>query len=185
MSDAVDALAALLGTKGSLEWEVLIIGDWPEYSVSQWPKARHAPFAPILPPEDWCERVRADRRNVMDRLRTSGRTSALEAAEARAISVASTVAVHTAGAWADMLGLPMHVQAARSVLLTAALYPVLSDAEFAALWEPYSSVAGYLRPFAQEHFPRRSGGGPTVKSGTDGGFGRAKSGLFARLLGRR
>lgn len=69
----------------------------------------------------------------------------------------------------------MHVQAANSVLWIAALYPELTNAQFARLWQPYASVAGYLADFAREHLPPR----PDVPAPE-----RPKAGLLGKLFGR-
>ena len=109
MTDPVDALVADLVSRSEKEWELLIIADWPTYSISAWPKERHAPFAPALPPESWCRGVRDQREAVFKELRKLGRGAAIDAAEERAKKASTEAAVNAAGKWTDMLGMPMHV----------------------------------------------------------------------------
>lgn len=155
MSDPVDALAADLLGRSEREWELLIIADWPTYSVSGWPKDRHAPFAPALPPEAWCRSVRDQREAVLQELRKRGLGPGIQAAEERAKKASTEAALGAASKWTDMLGMPMHVQAAKSVLWIAALHPDLTNRQFRALWEAYASVAGFLVEFERQHLPPR------------------------------
>jgi hypothetical protein len=173
MPDVVDALVEDLAARSQLEWELLIIGDWPTYSASAWPKNRHQPFAPALPPEPWCRQVRAARDEIFTQLQKAGHGPALKAAEERAKVASTNAAVATAGKWTDFEGMPMHVQAAKSVLWFAALYPTLTNRQFQTLWVAYSSVAPYLGEFAETHLPPR----------TDVPEPKAK-GVFHRLFGR-
>ncbi len=176
MTDAVDALTADLMTRSEREWELLIIADWPIYSVSGWPKDRHAPFAPALPPESWCRGVREQRESVFQELRKRGQGATIQAAEERAKEASTEAALGAATKWTDMLGMPMHVQAAKSVLWIAALYPDLTNRQFRALWEAYASVAGYLADFEREHLPPRpEAEAPATPS----------KGVLGRLFGRR
>ena len=142
MTDPVDALVADLLSRSEKEWELLIIADWPIYSVSGWPMERHAPFAPALPPEEWCRGVRDQREAVFKELRKAGRGAAIDAAEERAKPASSQAAVGAAKYWTDMLGMPMHVQAAKSVLWIVALYPDLTNRSS----EPYGRPTRPLRP---------------------------------------
>jgi hypothetical protein len=153
MPDPFDALVADLRTRSEREWELLIIADWPTYSVSEWPKERHAPFAPALPPDKWCRDVRDMRAAVLKELRKAGRGGAIAAAEKRATEASSRLAIDTAGSWTDMLGLPMHAQAAKSVLWIVALYRELNGRQFVALWAPYSEVATFLIDFENQYLP--------------------------------
>ena len=175
MTDPVDALTADLLTRSEREWELLIIADWPTYSVSGWPKDRHAPFAPALPPESWCRGVREQREAVFQELRKRGLGATVEAAEERAKKASTEAAVGAASKWTDMLGLPMHVQAAKSVLWIVALHPDLTNRQFRALWEAYASVAGFLADFEREHLPPRPEGETAA--------GPSK-GVLGRLFGR-
>lgn len=175
MADAVDALVADLLSRSEKEWELLIIADWPTYSVSRWPKERHAPFAQGLPPESWCRGVRDQREAVFKELRKLGRGAAIDAAEDRAKKASTKAAIDAAGHWTDIDGLPMHVQAAKSVLWIVALYPDLSNRQFRALWEAYASVAAFLRSFEPEHLPPRPDPEPAAAS---------SKGLLGRLFGR-
>lgn len=163
-TDVVQLLAADLRARSQLEWELLIIADWPFYSVSSWPKERHGPFAPGLPPERWCRGVREARAAVFTELRKQSKGAAIEAAEERA-KVASRSCVMDAVVWTDFVGLPMHVQAAKSVLWYAALYPDLTDDQFTKLWSAYSGVAVFIDEFQKAHMPlgRAPVNGPTTK----------------------
>lgn len=174
MTDPFDTLAADLRCRSQKEWELLIIADWPNYSASAWPKVRHAPFAAALPPEKWCQEVRKQRQAVSKELQKAGRATAITDAEGRAMKASTDATIDTAGKWTDMLGLPMYVQAAKSVLWIIALHPQLTTRQFRALWDPYASVAGFLAEFEREHLPERS----------DADLSAAPSkGLLGRLFG--
>jgi hypothetical protein len=160
VTDPVDALVADLLARSEKEWELLIIADWPTYSVSAWPKERHASFAPALPPEEWCRSVRDQRQSVFKELRKAGRGAAIDAAEERAKPASSEAAVGAAKYWTDMLGLPMHVQAAKSVLWIVALRPDLTNRQFPARGRarccpvkgaPWPSLRPRLGPTAFPH----------------------------------
>jgi hypothetical protein len=176
MTDVFDALTADLRRRSEKEWELLIVADWPFYAVSSWPKGRHSPFAGVLPPEKWCKDVRSKRQRVMEELLKSGRRSAVDVAEARASEAASRVAIDAAGKWTDMLGLPMHVQAAKSVLWVVALHPELTAGQFRSLWDPYASVAHFLTEFEKAHLPQLPAGDPPAPH---------DQGLLARVFRRR
>lgn len=175
MTDPVDALVADLLSRSEKEWELLIIADWPIYSVSAWPKDRHAPFAPVLPPEPWCRGVRDQREAVFKELRKRGLEATLQAAEERAKNASTEAALGAASKWTDLLGMPMHVQAAKSVLWIVALYPDLTNREFRALWEAYASVAAFLGSFEREQLPPRPDAEPAATP---------SKGLLGRFFGR-
>lgn len=175
MTDAIDALATDLAGRTEREWELLIIADWPIYSVSAWPKDRHAPFVQGLPPESWCRSVREQRESVLQDLRKRGLETNLQAAEERAKEAAIRTALAAASKWTDVRGMPMHVQAAKSVLWIAALYPDLTNQQFRALWEAYVSVARYLADFERVHLPPRPDGDAPAKP---------SKGVLSRLFGR-
>jgi hypothetical protein len=175
VTDPVDALVADLLSRSEKEWELLIIADWPIYSVSGWPKERLAPFAPVLPPESWCRGVRDQREAVFRELRKLGRGAAIDAAEERAKKASTEAAVNAASKWTDMLGIPMHVQAAKSVLWIVALYPDLTNRQFRALWEAYASVAPFLVRFEHKHLAPRPDAEPAAAP---------SKGLLGRLFGR-
>ncbi len=194
MTDPFDALVANLGSRSQREWELLIIADWPTYSVSGWPTARHAPFAPALPPDNWCRDARNHREGVFKELRKAGRGAAIDAAEERAKKASTRLAIDTAGKWTDYVGLPMYKQAAQSVLWIVALYPELNFRQFVSLWAPYSQVAGFLVDYEDEYLPPEldpelEAAVDTVrrKYGTRRHADRSDApskGLLARLLGR-